>query len=407
MPDAPADRPFELNGVNHLALVCRDMARTVDFYTNVLGHAADQDHRAARRAWASTSSSTAAAATAWPSSGSPTRPSRRPGVSAPAARPDQGDLTSAIGSMNHVAFDVPPDKIERVPGASARRRRRLHRGGQPRRQRVGHQPTSCTRASSCARSTSRIPTGSCSSSPAGPRRSVPTTSPSCRPAAVVAGRRPEPRPCPDSARSPRTRPRRPSSRSCTTSSSRAATRWPSRAPATGSPGDWWTVFALVPDVLDHAVAGLRPLRQPDAAARPGAARAGPDPGRVGRRQPVRLLPALQVPARAGRERGEDRGRARTGRPPTASTRSSGWCWPTPTAWCSTAGGCPTGCSTRCASHLSDEQILELTYITALYLQHAVMSRALRTEFDDRPEPVVEVAAPDGADVGLDITAPKT
>ncbi|MGH9111756.1 MAG: VOC family protein, partial [Acidimicrobiales bacterium] len=27
---------FELGGVNHLALVCRDMARTVDFYTSVL-----------------------------------------------------------------------------------------------------------------------------------------------------------------------------------------------------------------------------------------------------------------------------------------------------------------------------------------------------------------------------------
>jgi hypothetical protein len=50
-------------------------------------------------------------------------------------------------------------------------------------------------------------------------------------------------------------------------------------------------------------------------------------------------------------------------------------------------------------------VLELTYITALYLQHAVMSRALRTEFDDRDEPIVEVAAPDGADVGLDISRP--
>ena len=28
---------FELSGINHLALVCKDMARTVDFYTNVLG----------------------------------------------------------------------------------------------------------------------------------------------------------------------------------------------------------------------------------------------------------------------------------------------------------------------------------------------------------------------------------
>ena len=28
---------FEIRGINHLALVCKDMARTVDFYTNVLG----------------------------------------------------------------------------------------------------------------------------------------------------------------------------------------------------------------------------------------------------------------------------------------------------------------------------------------------------------------------------------
>ena len=28
---------IQLNGVHHLALVCKDMARTVDFYTNTLG----------------------------------------------------------------------------------------------------------------------------------------------------------------------------------------------------------------------------------------------------------------------------------------------------------------------------------------------------------------------------------
>ena len=28
---------FQFNGVHHLALVCRDMGRTVDFYSNVLG----------------------------------------------------------------------------------------------------------------------------------------------------------------------------------------------------------------------------------------------------------------------------------------------------------------------------------------------------------------------------------
>jgi alkylhydroperoxidase family enzyme len=59
------------------------------------------------------------------------------------------------------------------------------------------------------------------------------------------------------------------------------------------------------------------------------------------------------------------------------------------------------------SFLADEQILELTYITLMYEMHATMARALRMEFDDRDDPIVEVAAPDGAmarDVGADIAA---
>src|SRR6476661_5647039 len=57
-------------------------------------------------------------------------------------------------------------------------------------------------------------------------------------------------------------------------------------------------------------------------------------------------------------------------------------------------------------HLSDEQILELTYITLMYEMHATMARALRMEFDDRADPIVEVAAPAGEmarDIGADIS----
>jgi hypothetical protein len=57
------------------------------------------------------------------------------------------------------------------------------------------------------------------------------------------------------------------------------------------------------------------------------------------------------------------------------------------------------------AELSDEQILEFTYITCLYEMHATMSRALRLEFDDRDEPIVEIAAPEGfqaRDIGIDI-----
>ena len=34
---SPENKEFEIRGINHLALVCRDMAKTVDFYSNVLG----------------------------------------------------------------------------------------------------------------------------------------------------------------------------------------------------------------------------------------------------------------------------------------------------------------------------------------------------------------------------------
>ena len=51
-------------------------------------------------------------------------------------------------------------------------------------------------------------------------------------------------------------------------------------------------------------------------------------------------------------------------------------------------------------HLSDEEILEFTYITCTYMMHAVMSRALRLEYDDVDERVVEIPAP-GASNGDD------
>lgn len=33
----PTNQEFDIRGVNHLALVCKDMARTVEFYRDVLG----------------------------------------------------------------------------------------------------------------------------------------------------------------------------------------------------------------------------------------------------------------------------------------------------------------------------------------------------------------------------------
>jgi hypothetical protein len=57
---------------------------------------------------------------------------------------------------------------------------------------------------------------------------------------------------------------------------------------------------------------------------------------------------------------------------------------------------PDGVFEVLKAHLSDEEILEFTYVTCTYMMHAVMSRALRLEYDDVDERVVEIAAPDEA-----------
>ena len=43
--------------------------------------------------------------------------------------------------------------------------------------------------------------------------------------------------------------------------------------------------------------------------------------------------------------------------------------------------------------LSDEEILEFTYITCTYEMHATMCRALRLEYDDVDERIVEIPSP--------------
>lgn len=51
-------------------------------------------------------------------------------------------------------------------------------------------------------------------------------------------------------------------------------------------------------------------------------------------------------------------------------------------------------------HLSDKEIVELTYVVSLYIMHAMMTTALRLEFDDVPERIVEVPGTTDAWSGL-------
>ena len=103
--------PFEYRGINHLALVCRDMERTVDFYTNVLGmplvKTIELPAGMGQHFFFDCGGGDCLAFFWFPDA-----PDGVPGVSAPRGRPDQGELTSAVGSMNHVAFNVPAEKID-------------------------------------------------------------------------------------------------------------------------------------------------------------------------------------------------------------------------------------------------------------------------------------------------------
>ncbi len=171
--------------------------------------------------------------------------------------------------------------------------------------------------------------------------------------------------------------------------------------ATGTPGDWWTGFANVPDIFEHAVRGFgiyrSEARQLDPVLRElGQTRAG---WTVGSQfvfsQHCKALRALGV---------------------SEEKIDSVAHWPAATCFDELErlvlgyadclvydrGRVPDALFDRLKDAIGGDQVLELTYITTLYLQHAVMTRALRMEFDDVDERVVEVPAPDGAAAASDI-----
>ena len=164
---------------------------------------------------------------------------------------------------------------------------------------------------------------------------------------------------------------------------------------TGTPGDWWTVFALVPDCFDHSVEGFRLYRSPkrilDAKLRElGQTRAGYARGsQFVFSQHCKSMRYLGF---------------------TEEQIESIAHWQA--ADCFDAverlvlaytdclvlegGRTPDGLFDALKAHLSDEEILELTYITCMYEMHATMCRALHLEYDNVPERVTEIPAPEGS-----------
>lgn len=107
----PANEKFDIRGINHLALVCKDMKKTVDFYTGVLGmpltKTIDLPQGMGQHFFFDIGKGDSLAFFWFPNA-----KESQPGVTHAAALVGQGDITSAHASMNHVAFDVPEEKID-------------------------------------------------------------------------------------------------------------------------------------------------------------------------------------------------------------------------------------------------------------------------------------------------------
>ena len=164
--------------------------------------------------------------------------------------------------------------------------------------------------------------------------------------------------------------------------------------ATGTPGNWWTVFAAVPEAFDHACAGFAFYRSRKRKLDPklrelGQTRAGFARGSqfvfsqhckssrsVGlAEEKIQAIPAWSV--------------ATCFSPLERAVLAYTDCLVLE------GGRVPDPVFETLRAELSEEEILELTYVTCLYEMHATMCRALRLEYDDVDERVVEIPAPEG------------
>ena len=165
--------------------------------------------------------------------------------------------------------------------------------------------------------------------------------------------------------------------------------------ATGTPGNWWTVFANVPDCFDHTVQGFMFYRSSKRKISPKLRELGQL--RAGYARGSKFVFSQHCKAARAVGFTEEQVQA-------IKSWSVADCFsPVERAVLAytdclvlESGRVPDDVFDALKAHLSDVEILELTYITCTYDMHATMSRALRLEYDDADDPVQEVAAPASA-----------
>jgi alkylhydroperoxidase family enzyme len=165
--------------------------------------------------------------------------------------------------------------------------------------------------------------------------------------------------------------------------------------ATGTPGNWWTVFANVPDCFDHTVSGFGFYRSRKRKISMKLRELGQL--RVGYAVGSKFVFSQHCKAARSVGLTDEQVKAIKG-------------WQVATCYSPIeravlaytdcialeSGRVPEDVFEALRKELSDVEILELTYIVCTYHMHAIMSRALRLEYDDMDDPIQEVPAPSAA-----------
>lgn len=170
--------------------------------------------------------------------------------------------------------------------------------------------------------------------------------------------------------------------------------------ATGTPGDWWTVFALVPDAFNHAVAGFQFYQSENRRLSPKLRELGQL--RAGWATSSQFVYSQHC--KAARDAGWSDAEIEA----VAAWQVADCFSPLERALLAYTdalalqhGRVADGVFAVLTSHLSDAEILEFTYITAMYVMHGTIGRALRLEYDDVDDPMVEIDTPGAGKTGLD------
>ncbi len=171
--------------------------------------------------------------------------------------------------------------------------------------------------------------------------------------------------------------------------------------ATGTPGNWWTVFALLPYIFDHAtshfgmfgmfadksISKLEPKIRELALMRTGYAQASQfvysQHCKAARRFKISEEQISAIPSWSVSDAFSPNERALLAYVDCLILEG---------------GRVPDATFAALKRHFSDEDILEITYHTLAYNLHAVSCKALRLEYDDVEERIREVPVPAGGAV---------